>query len=246
MPPLACAACGSRRSGSACATTWRRPSRPRARRSCACASRESATPTSSCSAATTPTRVCRATSSWAASEAAADAPEWVGRRVVGEINAACGACQTCRAGRRDALREAQRARHRRPRRRLRHPPQAADPEPARRSRRAARRRGGVHRAHGRGTRAAAAGTRVGLRSRGRDRCGQAREPGGTDSRDDGLPAAGRRPQPPAARSARRPRHRHGDGRGARAAPRRPRGRLHGPPRAASSSRAVPCARAARS
>lgn len=33
-------------------------------------------------------------------EAAAAAPEWVGRRVVGEINAACGACPTCRAGRR--------------------------------------------------------------------------------------------------------------------------------------------------
>lgn len=33
-------------------------------------------------------------------ERAAGAPEWVGRRVVGEINAACGACVTCRAGRR--------------------------------------------------------------------------------------------------------------------------------------------------
>ena len=33
-------------------------------------------------------------------EAASGAPEWVGRRVVGEINAACGACATCRAGRR--------------------------------------------------------------------------------------------------------------------------------------------------
>jgi threonine dehydrogenase-like Zn-dependent dehydrogenase len=33
-------------------------------------------------------------------EAAAGAPEWVGRRVVGEINAACGACASCRAGRR--------------------------------------------------------------------------------------------------------------------------------------------------
>jgi threonine dehydrogenase-like Zn-dependent dehydrogenase len=32
--------------------------------------------------------------------AAAAAPEWVGRRVVGEINAACGACPTCLAGRR--------------------------------------------------------------------------------------------------------------------------------------------------
>ena len=31
---------------------------------------------------------------------AADAAEWVGRRVVGEINASCGACATCRAGRR--------------------------------------------------------------------------------------------------------------------------------------------------
>jgi threonine dehydrogenase-like Zn-dependent dehydrogenase len=28
------------------------------------------------------------------------APEWIGRRVVGEINASCGACATCRAGRR--------------------------------------------------------------------------------------------------------------------------------------------------
>src|SRR5438477_9592751 len=28
------------------------------------------------------------------------APAWVGRRVVGEINAACGSCATCRAGRR--------------------------------------------------------------------------------------------------------------------------------------------------
>jgi len=27
------------------------------------------------------------------------APEWIGRRVVGEINAACGQCETCRAGR---------------------------------------------------------------------------------------------------------------------------------------------------
>jgi len=33
-------------------------------------------------------------------ERAAGAPEWVGRRVVGEINAACGACATCLAGRR--------------------------------------------------------------------------------------------------------------------------------------------------
>jgi 2-desacetyl-2-hydroxyethyl bacteriochlorophyllide A dehydrogenase len=30
----------------------------------------------------------------------AAAAEWVGRRVVGEINASCGACATCRAGRR--------------------------------------------------------------------------------------------------------------------------------------------------
>ena len=27
------------------------------------------------------------------------APEWIGQRVVGEINAACGRCETCRAGR---------------------------------------------------------------------------------------------------------------------------------------------------
>jgi threonine dehydrogenase-like Zn-dependent dehydrogenase len=27
-------------------------------------------------------------------------PEWIGRRVVGEINASCGTCDTCRAGRR--------------------------------------------------------------------------------------------------------------------------------------------------
>ena len=27
------------------------------------------------------------------------APEWIGQRVVGEINAACGQCETCRAGR---------------------------------------------------------------------------------------------------------------------------------------------------
>jgi threonine dehydrogenase-like Zn-dependent dehydrogenase len=33
-------------------------------------------------------------------EQAADAPEWIGRRVVGEINAACGECSSCRAGRR--------------------------------------------------------------------------------------------------------------------------------------------------
>jgi threonine dehydrogenase-like Zn-dependent dehydrogenase len=33
-------------------------------------------------------------------DAAPDAPGWTGRRVVGEINAACGACPTCRAGRR--------------------------------------------------------------------------------------------------------------------------------------------------
>jgi len=33
-------------------------------------------------------------------EAAPSAPEWIGRRVVGEINAACGTCATCRAGRR--------------------------------------------------------------------------------------------------------------------------------------------------
>ena len=33
-------------------------------------------------------------------EAAPSAPEWVGRRVVGEINAVCGACAACRAGRR--------------------------------------------------------------------------------------------------------------------------------------------------
>jgi len=33
-------------------------------------------------------------------EEAAGAPEWVSRRVVGEINASCGECATCRAGRR--------------------------------------------------------------------------------------------------------------------------------------------------
>src|SRR5574341_1134734 len=33
-------------------------------------------------------------------EEARGAPEWIGRRVAGEINAACGACPTCRAGRR--------------------------------------------------------------------------------------------------------------------------------------------------
>jgi threonine dehydrogenase-like Zn-dependent dehydrogenase len=33
-------------------------------------------------------------------EDASGAPEWVGRRVAGEINAACGACPSCRAGRR--------------------------------------------------------------------------------------------------------------------------------------------------
>lgn len=33
-------------------------------------------------------------------EAAPSAPEWVGRRVVGEINAACGDCGACRAARR--------------------------------------------------------------------------------------------------------------------------------------------------
>jgi threonine dehydrogenase-like Zn-dependent dehydrogenase len=33
-------------------------------------------------------------------EAAEAAPQWVGRRVVGEINACCGACGECRAGRR--------------------------------------------------------------------------------------------------------------------------------------------------
>jgi threonine dehydrogenase-like Zn-dependent dehydrogenase len=33
-------------------------------------------------------------------ERAEGAPEWVGRRVAGEINATCGTCATCRAGRR--------------------------------------------------------------------------------------------------------------------------------------------------
>lgn len=33
-------------------------------------------------------------------ESAPDGPGWLGRRVVGEINAACGACAACRAGRR--------------------------------------------------------------------------------------------------------------------------------------------------
>jgi threonine dehydrogenase-like Zn-dependent dehydrogenase len=33
-------------------------------------------------------------------EASPSAPEWVGRRVVGEITAACGECEACRAGRR--------------------------------------------------------------------------------------------------------------------------------------------------
>ena len=32
-------------------------------------------------------------------ESAPASPEWNGRRVVGEINAACGDCGTCRAGR---------------------------------------------------------------------------------------------------------------------------------------------------
>ena len=34
-------------------------------------------------------------------EAAPTAPDWIGRRVVGEINAVCGACGACRAGRRN-------------------------------------------------------------------------------------------------------------------------------------------------
>ena len=33
-------------------------------------------------------------------ESAPEAPEWAGRRVAGEINAACGACAACAAGRR--------------------------------------------------------------------------------------------------------------------------------------------------
>ena len=33
-------------------------------------------------------------------EEAPGAPPWVGKRVVGEINAVCGSCETCRAGRR--------------------------------------------------------------------------------------------------------------------------------------------------
>ena len=33
-------------------------------------------------------------------ERADGAPEWIGRRVVGEINAVCGACAACVAGRR--------------------------------------------------------------------------------------------------------------------------------------------------
>src|SRR5262245_2160435 len=33
-------------------------------------------------------------------ERADAAPEWVGRRVAGEINATCGACAACAAGRR--------------------------------------------------------------------------------------------------------------------------------------------------
>jgi len=33
-------------------------------------------------------------------ESSPSAPEWIGRRVVGEINAVCGACEACRAGRR--------------------------------------------------------------------------------------------------------------------------------------------------
>jgi threonine dehydrogenase-like Zn-dependent dehydrogenase len=33
--------------------------------------------------------------------AAPDAPDWIGRRVVGEINVACGDCAQCRAGRRN-------------------------------------------------------------------------------------------------------------------------------------------------
>jgi len=32
-------------------------------------------------------------------EAAPDAPDWIGKRVVGEINASCRTCETCRAGR---------------------------------------------------------------------------------------------------------------------------------------------------
>lgn len=36
---------------------------------------------------------------WVGTVEQAPDPAWVGRRVVGEINAACGACETCRAGR---------------------------------------------------------------------------------------------------------------------------------------------------
>jgi len=32
-------------------------------------------------------------------ESAPEAPEWIGQRVVGEINAVCGSCPTCRSGR---------------------------------------------------------------------------------------------------------------------------------------------------
>ena len=59
-------------------------------------------------------------------ERAAGAPEWVGRRVVGEINAACGACAACQAGRRTHCEKRTVLGHRRPRRRLRHAPDAAD------------------------------------------------------------------------------------------------------------------------
>ena len=90
-------------------------------------------------------------------EAASGAPEWVGRRVAGEINAACGECATCRAGRRThcekrtvlgiVARDGAFATH------LSLPIANLHAVPDAR----ARRRGRLHRAHGRGARAAAAG-----------------------------------------------------------------------------------------
>ena len=111
-------------------------------------------------------------------ESAPEAPEWAGRRVAGEINAACGACARLRRRTPLALRAAHRPGPDRPERDVRREAHAPAREPARRARRRSGRGGRLHGAAGRRPAHRGTGAALAQRPRGRDRRRQARTPGG--------------------------------------------------------------------
>ena len=108
-------------------------------------------------------------------ERADDAPEWVGRRVAGEINAVCGTCARLPGRTQEPLRAPDRARAHRTERDVRGEAVAADREPARDSGSRPRRGRRLHGAAG--GRAARARPRAPAGPRPRRRGREARAPG---------------------------------------------------------------------